>query len=88
MKLPKVQLKGLSLTSATYIEARDLLNRYMNTHFLVSAYMKKLVLLPAICRESDVRGLRLLHEQVECNMQNLHFLDADILFIGFCLCHL
>ena len=45
----KVQLKGLSLTSDTYIEARDLLNRYMNTHFLVSAYTKKLVLLPAIC---------------------------------------
>ena len=71
--------KGLSLTSVNYIKGIDLLKqRNGNTQILISAYTKKLVLLPIIRGENDVQGLRLLHDQIECSMQNLRLLDVDI----------
>ena len=79
-------ISGLSITSETYLEAIDLLKqRYGNTQILISAYTKKLVLLPMIRGDNDIQGLRLLHDQIECSMRNLRSLDVDISTYGVLL---
>ena len=58
--------------------------RYGNTQVLLSAYTKKLVLLPVICGENDVQGLRLLHDQIECSMRSLdiHISTCGVLLVS------
>ena len=54
-------ISGLSLSSANYFEAIELLKqRYENPQMLINAYMKRFVQLPVIKNNNDVFGLRKL----------------------------
>ena len=65
-------ISGLSLNSANYKEAIDILQqRYGNTQVLISAHMTKFVQLPKIKSSSDVKGLRNIYQQIEIKCSKL-----------------
>ena len=71
-------ISGLSLSAANYVQAIELLkDRYGNSQVLISAYMKKFVLLPKIKNNDDIKGLRNLYDQVESSVWNLQILKVD-----------
>ena len=71
-------ISGLSLSSANYFEAIELLKqRYGNPQMLINAYMKRFVQLPVIKNNNDVFGLRKLYDQVESSVRNLKSLQVD-----------
>ena len=56
-------VSGLILPAANYIQAIKLLrDRHGHSQVLISAYMKKFVLLPKIKNQNDTKGLRNLYE--------------------------
>ena len=76
-------ISGLSLNSANYKEAIDILQQcYGNTQVLISAHMTKFVQLPKIKAASDVKGLRIMYDQIEISVRNLKSLDIDITTYG------
>ena len=65
-------ISGLSLSAVNYVPAIELLKgRYGNSQVLVSAYMKKFVLLPKIKNDDDIKGLGNLYDQIESIVRNL-----------------
>ena len=77
---PKSCISGLSLSSANYFEAIELLKqRYGNPQMLISAYMKRFVKLqlPVIKNNNDVFGLRKLYDQVDSSVRNLKSLQMN-----------
>ena len=71
-------ISGLSLSSANYYEALELLKqRYGNPQMLINAYMKRFVQLPMIKNNNDIIGLRQLYDQVESSVRNLKSLAVD-----------
>ena len=73
-------ISGLSLSSANYFEAIELLKqRYGNPQMLISAYMKRFVKLQlhVIKNNNDVFGLRKLYDQVESSARNLKSLQMN-----------
>ena len=71
-------ISGLSLSSANYFEAIELLKqRYGNPQMLINAYMKRFVELPVIKNKNGVFGLRKLYDQVESSIRNLKSLQMD-----------
>ena len=76
-------ISGLSLNSANYKEAIDILQqRYGNTQVLISAHTTKFVQLPKIKSSSDVKGLRNMYDQTEISVRNLKSLDIDVTTYG------
>ena len=53
-------------------------HRCGNSYVLISAYMKKFVLLPKIENYDDIKGLRNLYDQIESSVRNLQTLKVDI----------
>ena len=73
-------ISGLSISAANYVQAIELLkDRYGNSQVLISAYMKKFVLLPKIKNNDDIKGLRNLYDHVESSVRNLQTLKVDTL---------
>ena len=71
-------ISGLSLSSANYFEAIELLKQsYGNPQMLINAYMKRFVQLPVIKNYNDVFGLGKLYDQVESLIRNLKSLQMD-----------
>ena len=71
-------ISGLSLSSANYFEAIELLKQsYGNPQMLINAYMKRFVQLPVIKNYNDVFGLGKLYDQVESSIRNLKSLQMD-----------
>ena len=71
-------ISGLSLSAVNYVPAIELLKgRYGNSQVLVSAYMKKFVLLPKIKNDDDIKGLGNLYNQIESIVRNLQTLKVD-----------
>ena len=57
---------GVSFTTTNYKQAVELLlDRYGNSQALISALLKKFVLLPKIEGNDDIRGLCVLCDQLE-----------------------
>ena len=70
-------ISGLTLTSANYDEAIDLLRkRYGNPQVLINAYMKTFVQLNPV-KMDDVEGLRRLYNQIETSVRNLKTLNVN-----------
>lgn len=70
-------ISGLTLNSANYKEAIQLLQkRYGNTQVLINAHMKNFVQLQQV-QNDDVEGLRRLYNQVETSVRNLKTLKVD-----------
>ena len=76
-------ISGLSLNSANYKEAIDILQQgYGNIQVLISSHMTKFVLLPKIKSSSDIKGLRNMYDQIEISVRNLKSLGIDITAYG------
>ena len=69
-------ISGLSLSATNFVEAIELLKDCCgNNQILISAYMKKFVLLPKIKNGNDIKGN--LYDQIESSVRNLQTLKVD-----------
>ena len=71
-------ISGLSLSSANYFEAIELLKqRFENPQMLINVYMKRFVQLRVIKNNNGVFGLKKLYDQVKSSVRNLKSLHMD-----------
>ena len=76
-------IKGLSLTSANYQKAVEILKeRYGNTQILISSYMDVLVKLPRADNMRDIDKLRKIYNSLETSVRNLAELGVEITSYG------
>ena len=72
-------IKGLSLSSANYQKAVEILKeRYGNTQILISYYMDVLVKLPRADNMRDIDKLRKIYNSLETSVRNLAELIVEI----------
>ena len=65
-------IKGLSLTSANYQKAVEILKeRYGNTQILISSYMDVLAKVPMADNMRDIDKLRRIYNSLETSVRNL-----------------
>ncbi len=71
-------IAGLTLSSANYTEAIEVLKRrFGNREVIISRHMEILLNLAAIPGEHDLRGLRRLYNEVEANIRSLKALGVE-----------
>ena len=76
-------IKGLSLTSASYQKAVEILKeRYGNKQILISSYMDVLVKLPKADNMKDIDKLRKIYNSLETSVRNLADLGVEITSYG------
>ena len=76
--LEKSANAGLTLSSANYIEAIEILKKqFGNKQMIVSKHMEILLNLTAVSGEHDLRGLRRLYNEVETNVRSLKALGVE-----------
>ena len=76
-------LKGLSLASANYQKAVEILKeRYRNEQILISSYMNVLVKLPRADNMKDIDKLRKIYNSLEASVRNLAKLGVEITSYG------
>ena len=76
-------LKGLSLASANYQKAVEILKeRYRNEQILISSYMNVLVKLPRADNMKDIDKLRKSYNSLEASVRNLAKLGVEITSYG------
>ena len=76
-------VSGLSLSSSNYKNAVQLLQEYYgNTQVLINFCMKKLVTIPTVKNDREVRGLNKLYDEVETSVRNRRTLNVDISTYG------
>ena len=70
-------ISGLTLSSANYREAIDVLHkRFGNKQLIISKHMETLLSIEAVTSEQNVRGLRQLHDDVESHIRGLKSLGV------------
>jgi len=71
-------INGLSLSSANYKSARDILQqRYGNKQLLISSHMDELITLPQVNSVGDIKGIRQLYDKTEINLRGLQNLGIE-----------
>lgn len=71
-------ISGLTLTSANYKAARDILQqRYGNKQLLITSHMDELIALSQISSSTEVRALRQLCDKLEFNLRGLQNLGVN-----------
>ena len=76
-------MKGLSLTSANYQKAVEILKeRYGNKQVLISSYMDVFVKLPKADNMKDIDKLRQIYNSLETSVRNLADLGMEITSYG------
>ena len=71
-------IAGLTLSSANYKEAIDILKkRFGDRQIIISRHMDVLLNLAAVTQDSDLKGLRRLYNDVEANMGSLKALGVE-----------
>ena len=76
-------MKGLSLTSANYQKAVEILKeRYGNKQVLISSYMDVFVKLPKADNMKDIDKLRKIYNSLETSVRNLADLGMEITSYG------
>ena len=71
-------IAGLTLSSANYREAIDILKkRFGNRQMIISRHMETLLNLNAVTGEHDVKGLRRLFDEVETSVRSLKALGVE-----------
>ncbi len=71
-------IKGLSLTSANYKEAIEILKkRFGNTQLLINSNMEKIMNMDPVTSSNDVKKIRDLFDTIEVHVRNLGSLNVD-----------
>ena len=71
-------IAGLTLTSANYQEAIDMLKgRFGNDQLIVGKHMDALLALPTVTSHQDIKSLRRLYDSVESHVRGLKALGVN-----------
>lgn len=71
-------IAGLTLSTANYHEAIDLLKkRFGNKQLIVSKHMETLLNVEAVTSERSLKGIRRLHDNVESHIRSLKALGVS-----------
>lgn len=70
-------ISGLTLTSANYDEAIEILRkRFGNKQLIINKHMEQLLSIDRVSSQHDVKGLRQLYDTIESNVRSLKSLDV------------
>ena len=71
-------ISGLTLTSANYTEAIEILKRrFGNKQLIINKHMEQLLSIEGVTSQHDVKGLRKLYDIIESNVRSLKSLNVS-----------
>ena len=71
-------ISGLTLTSANYDEAIEIMKRmFGNKQLIMNQHMEQLLSVERVTSQHDVKGLRHLYDVIESNVRSLRSLDVS-----------